>query len=150
MSSLLLIISLLLHFVAFYIIYSMFQQIQQLKNNQTTELTDVLESYLQDIKSENDRLQKEINARKNKTGKKSLLPKQNERNKKVESNYSNLDPTDLVDTINDSVETSLEARVIQLHNKGLSNTDIAKQLDCGKTEAELIIQFYREKNKKKT
>ncbi|MEM1506445.1 hypothetical protein RG959_24150, partial [Domibacillus sp. 8LH] len=42
----------------------------------------------------------------------------------------------------DQVEASLQSRILQLHHRGKSNTEIAKQLDCGKTEVELIIKLY--------
>lgn len=47
-----------------------------------------------------------------------------------------------VNEVNDSVESSLEGKVLQLYHQGLSIADIAKKLDCGITEAELIIRFH--------
>jgi len=46
----------------------------------------------------------------------------------------------------DEVETSLEAQILQLHTNGETIDDIAKKLNCGKTEAEIIIKMHQKKS----
>ncbi|MDY0396397.1 hypothetical protein RWE15_21250 [Virgibacillus halophilus] len=37
---------------------------------------------------------------------------------------------------------STEAKILQLHQQGKQTEEIAKELGCGKTEAELVIKFH--------
>lgn len=150
MSSLLLIFSLLLHLVAFYIIFNMYNQLQQLKASDVNEITEILDHYLQDIKRENELLKNEWKLNNDKEENNSFTGMKSRKNEKSVIEDSNelesiSEMIQNIDAINDYMETSLDARVLQLHKKGIPINDIAKQLQCGKTEAELIIKFYEEK-----
>src|SRR5690625_6659662 len=46
----------------------------------------------------------------------------------------------------DSIETSLQAKILQLSHQGYDADEIAGKLNCGKTEAALIIKL-QEKNR---
>lgn len=148
MVSFLLIISFLLHILSLFAIYQLFKQQQSGgKESDSQEVMEVLEIYLGEVKEENNRLQ-------------SLLEKQKQQldglneesegvsnqvfkeNTKTEPAFSNLD--NLIEDIPEyQVDASLESRVLQLHSKGKTIEEIAKTLDCGKTEAELIIKLYQ-------
>jgi DNA-binding NarL/FixJ family response regulator len=146
MESFLLIISFLLHLVTLTIIFQFFKQRSQPKSGtQTEELVTLLETYLQEVKEENDRLQEAISSEKDKA---TSVPK-GVSNEPVRSqandDYSeqeNSSYTPPAPIEEDQVEASLQSRILQLHHRGKSNTEIAKQLDCGKTEVELIIKLY--------
>ncbi|UFU01052.1 hypothetical protein KO561_09005 [Radiobacillus kanasensis] len=48
-------------------------------------------------------------------------------------------PTEL--PMEDIVEQSLQSKVYQLHDQGYTVEEIAKRLDCGKTEVDLMLKF---------
>lgn len=107
-----------------------------------------METYLQEIKEENNRLQALINNSHQLKSSNTTNKEDNIRqpvNQKIEEANNNLnymnDFSFFDNNINDTIEASLEAKVLQLHNEGLSITDIARKLHCGKTEAELIINL---------
>ncbi|MFD1171895.1 DUF6115 domain-containing protein [Oceanobacillus picturae] len=146
MESFLLIISFLLHIVTLAIIFQLFRQRSQPKSDtQTEELVTLLETYLQEVKEENDRLQEAISSEEDKA---TSVPKgvayepvrsqaNYDYSKQENSSYTPPAPIE-----EDQVEASLQSRILQLHHRGKSNTEIAKQLNCGKTEVELIIKLY--------
>jgi len=149
MLSFLLIISFLLHIIVLVAVYYLFQQIQLLKQDNTKELTDLFETYLKEIRRENRRLESKID----------ISTFSNERNEKpnklkdvTEENipiFDENDKTELkIDTIHDQFETSLDAKILQLYHQGMEVTEIAQTLNCGKTEAALIINLYNKKNQK--
>lgn len=43
------------------------------------------------------------------------------------------------------IQPSLEARVFSLYDQGLSTEEIARKLDCGRTEVELMLKFHPRK-----
>lgn len=113
---------------------------ESLKNLDSRETLELMETYLQEIKVENDRLHELIT--KNQFEESRNIKAENEelgKNDKVLKNTNNFPVLD--DNINDTVEASLEAKVLQLHDQGLSITEIARKLHCGKTETELIINL---------
>lgn len=141
MVSFLLIISFLLHIISIYAIYMLNKQLQ--KKEDTNEIAQLFEEYLQEIKKENDRLQNDLIRY---THNKSAKPIEAVEKEKKVGNLVMNDAEDKwlknVNEVNDSVESSLEGKVLQLYHQGLSIADIAKKLDCGITEAELIIRFH--------
>jgi len=145
-----LIISFLLHIVLLIAVYYLFQQIQSLKQDNAKELTDLFETYLREIRSENRRLESEIGSE-TLQPKQIKVPKKNVPNIIKETDITNIaevdDPVLKTDTIDDTFETSLEAQILQLYHQGIEVTEIAQKLNCGKTEAALIINIY---NKKKS
>jgi len=147
MVSLLLIISFLLHLISIYAIYQLFQQKQALNRNDADELAELFESYLQEIKVENEQLQK--NLERNNSAESAVQPEQP---KKPGPNHVSLN-NQLSDEFQlpefdsqDHVEASMESKVLQLYSKGLSTSDIAQKLNCGNTEVELIIKLHKKNN----
>src|SRR5690625_4271440 len=149
MQSFLFIISFLLHIIVLVAVYYLFQQIQLLKQDNKKELTDLFETYLKEIRSENRRLESKIE---NNT----ISKKQNEQLDEPEDiteedvpNFNeNETPSIKTNTIHDQFETSLDAKILQLHHQDMEVSEIAHTLNCGKTEAELLINLYNKKNQK--
>ncbi len=151
MASFLLIISFLLHIIVLIAVYYLFQQIQLLKQDNTKELTDLFETYLREIRIENRRLESEIDSaapqtEQIKNQKKNVIHIQNEDS--IMNEVDSEEVTLTTDTIDDTFETSLEAKILQLHHQGIEVTEIAQMLNCGKTEAALIINLYQKRNHK--
>lgn len=143
MLSFILTISFLLHVILFIIIYYLFQQIQSLKQVNTTEVTDLFEQYLQEIRQENRRLETNVTSDKSQKlqeNKIDPIPRTIPDVQRPETIKENkyIPPTP---AINDHFEASLEAQILQLHHQGDSVEKIAQKLDCGKTEAALVIKF---------
>ncbi|MBP1968076.1 DNA-binding NarL/FixJ family response regulator [Virgibacillus natechei] len=143
MVSFVLIISFLLHIITLVVIYQFFKQIQTLKqtdSNDNDDIVELFEVYLQEFKDENKRLQDE------------LLKDMSARNTDIDNidmelettaeNKSHHEHTPPEYEAVDRVEASLQARILQLYHKGLSETEIAQKLDCGKTEVALIIKLH--------
>lgn len=147
MLSFLVTVSFLLHVIFFIIIYYLFQQIQSLKQVKTKEVTDLFEHYLQEIKQENRRLETKVTSNHSYDLHKDMVqPAPNtiphERNSAIINEEKHILPTE---AINDHYEASLEAQILQLHDQGNPIEEIAKKLDCGKTEAALVIKFSERK-----
>ncbi|UJL47957.1 hypothetical protein KFZ58_08950 [Virgibacillus sp. NKC19-16] len=137
MISFVLIISFLLHIVSFLAIYQLFKQIQQLKQTNSGEIIELLDVYLQEIKDENRLLQEELSSK----AKEGEPPEVIQTARKTEEEPTNeYLPTEM--QANDRVETSLQARILKLHNEGFQEAEIARKLNCGKTEAALIIKLH--------
>ncbi|MEC5422666.1 hypothetical protein QGM71_04050 [Virgibacillus sp. C22-A2] len=150
MVSFILIISFLLHIIALTAIFQLKKQVEQFqKPEDTNDILEVFETYLQEIKEENKRLQEDLLK---KTPKEysdmndvSHLSVANDTTtanhpSSTEKPYETILPEDDKD---DTVESSLQAHILQLHNKGLPTSEIAQRLNCGKTEAELTIKLYK-------
>lgn len=143
MISLLLIISFLLHIIAIFGIYQLYKQLQVVKQEDSSDVIELFETYLQEIKDENNRLQVELSGKVSQE--KTESPQQPEMyNKKQTTSenekVSNYKPPE--NQMDDSVEASLQARILQLYNEGLQETEIAQKLNCGKTEVALIIKLH--------
>ncbi len=152
MVSFLLIISFLLHLITLAAIFQLVKKIQASESDTASdEIVQALERSLAEIKEENNRLQalldhKEplIDKKKNesKIKKESTSEKQmvSVKNEKTNGDIDRLLGTDA----GYKVEASLESRVLQLYAAGKNVEEIAKTLNCGKTEAELIIKLYNQ------
>jgi DNA-binding NarL/FixJ family response regulator len=143
MISFILIISFLLHMITFAAIYQILKQMQTIKQSNTSDIQEVLEIYLKEIREENNRLQKAVSG------------EHSHERKQPAQTADNLDFT-IDNTIpeenqiyenekKDYMETSQHSRILQLYDKGLSESEIAQKLNCGKTEAALIIKLYGKK-----
>lgn len=149
MVSLLLIISFLLHIIALFSIYQLFKQLHAEKQQDNPqEIMEILEVYLEEIKQENNELKNLLKQDKSaeeeiEAPKKEIIVEKTEKKQELKGNHeSGLDG--LLDELPGyQVDASLESRVLQLHSTGKSIEEIAKTLDCGKTEAELIIKLYQ-------
>lgn len=140
----LMIISFLLHIILLASIYYLFQQIQSLKQEHTKEVTDLFEMYLQEIKAENNRLENEIPLQKPSNKQEPVIEPTPIRMVRQENEAEAVEEIQYMpqtNTVNDHHETSLEAQILQLYHLGLSADDIAKKLNCGKTEAALVIKI---------
>lgn len=123
-----------MHLVALVAIFQLFKQVQFLKKDSSQDVMELLETYLEEIKEENRFLEKEIGKPINKTA----SPVNAEAEQKEE--VSEYIPEDA--EVEDDSETSLQAKILQLYDQGITVEDIARQLNCGKTEAELVIKLH--------
>lgn len=96
----------------------------------------ILDSYMEEIRRENDKLQNLIEQSEDKT----------EHEHKIEYPSTPVYNPPMIpseEKTEDQVETSLTAKILSLAEKGFAAEEIAKKLQCGKTEAELILKFHR-------
>src|SRR5690625_186853 len=140
MTSFMLTISFILHVILIGTIYYLFIQISEIKKNHSHEMTQVFERYLNKIKEENIRLETKLD------NSQATEPYDNKIELDDVQQQTSDHPNIHIESNDDRLETSIQANVLQLHNKGLSIEQIAKRLNCGKTEAELIINLYEQKN----
>ncbi len=138
MTSLLLIISFLLHLITLAAIFQLYKQVQFLKKDSSQDIMELLETYLEEIKEENRFLEREIGKpTSNTVSSANAEAGQKEEQKEEVSEYI---PEDA--EVEDDSETSLQAKILQLYDRGVTVEDIARQLNCGKTEAELVIKLH--------
>ena len=152
MVSFLLIISFLLHILALFAIFQLFQQLQTYKKqDDSQEVMELLEIHLQEMKEENNRLQTLLEKNVDKGHQEQQSTEEPERNsnketKQFDAGSEALDLDYLLDESPASqVDASLESRVLQLHANGMKIENIARTLNCGNTEVELIIKLYEKK-----
>lgn len=154
MSTLLWMISFLLHGISILAIYLLLKDRQNAEGNKQTE--KILKETLAEIQRENRTLQSLL-AEKKQPDKKpfkneelkpeSLKPQTGNKEKETQAEMELPDfEISQSAAYQDEVETSLEAKVLQLHTNGETIDDIAKKLNCGKTEAEIIIKMYQKKS----
>lgn len=151
MSTLLWMISFLLHGISILAIYLLLKDKQRSGGNEQTE--NMMKETLEEIRRENKRLQnllEESNQQDNYKEETKQAPlisaEQNPEPSEIEAQeVSNVDAFQTVN-YQDEVETSLEAKILQLHAKGETTDSIAKKLNCGKTEAEIIIKLHQKKS----
>jgi len=136
-------ISLLLHSIAFFLIFHLIKRINTFKQTNIDEIQKLFEQYLEAFKKENDRLQEHIFS-KNQSFQQ-ILTETSHSNKYADENVDdhNYSILSSVEDMDDSYETSLQSQILQLYDQGYSEEDIAKQLNCGKTEVELIVKFHQ-------
>lgn len=99
---------------------------------ETSEIDALLAAYIDEIKQENIRLQQQLitlNKRENVETDQIQLVKKEEK----DVPYNNEQQ--------DEMTTSLQAKILQLHSQGHTASEIAQQLNCGKTEVALTIKF---------
>lgn len=139
MLTFILMVSFLIHIILFIVIYYLFAQIQLLKKGHSKEIEDLFDRYLQEIKQENIRLE-------NSFSEKGLgNDQQPVADKEIKAARENVMATNTyspqIDIVNDQFESSLESQILQLYDQGMTAEEIAKKLDCGKTEAALVIKI---------
>ncbi|BAC13541.1 hypothetical conserved protein [Oceanobacillus iheyensis HTE831] len=150
MSSLLWIVSFLLHMIALLAIYKLLQQVQHLKQQSISEsnMDSKLKQYIEEIKQENRSLEAYMyKGRTNQKQQDDYIHEESEETKIVDPQTVQQDDQSKEDywseDAEDTVEASLDARVLQLYNQGKSIDEIASELKCGKTEAEIIIKLHQ-------
>jgi len=147
MISILLIISFLLHLIFLVIIYQLYQQIGDLRSERSRDTEVLLSRFLDEIKQENRQLQQQLQQSNKKEqnattiqAQAEYVPKQEMADGKERTN-DHFDFPPIPIATEDKVETSIESQVFQMHQKGISTETIARQLNRGKTEVELLIKL---------
>ncbi|SDL73359.1 DUF6115 domain-containing protein [Sediminibacillus halophilus] len=168
MLTFLLFISLLLHIFTFIAIRLLFQKLQQsgnggqVKTDSLQQSEEMLSAFLHEIREENDRLLKELDDHSSKNKQtaqknsnegggsafvkaeqtppyKQSYRKHHTSGKAEDSEYVPPIP----EVQQDTVEESVTAKVYSLYDQGYTVDEIAKKLDKGKTEVELMVKFHR-------
>ncbi|MBM7572050.1 hypothetical protein JOC48_002553 [Aquibacillus albus] len=154
----------MLHVITFIILKTMNDKLKLLGDMEEKytenkkELEDLLAVYLLEIKDENDRLVSSLRHNK---------PLTNSQSEKVETeastkserstipiayNNKSVQPSaensttytpPLSNQEQDTLEQSISAKVYALYDQGETIESIARKLDCGKTEVELMLKFNR-------
>lgn len=154
MTSLLLIVSFLLHAVLLIAIYQLYQQLQQMKQTKENESQQIVQQFIAEIKEENKHLQAQITAQYASPDVHENQQLKDESNMTSHSTTSRTIPTEqeksmkhidsiieLTDNKHEQTEVSFEGKVLQLYQQGFDVDQIAKQLNSGRTEVDLIIKL---------
>src|SRR5699024_11546803 len=117
--------------------------INTIKQTNNNEIHKLFEQYLEAFNKENDRFQEHIFSKYQSF--QQILTETSHSNKYADENVDdhNYSILSSVEDMDDSYETSLQSQILQLYDQGYSEEDIAKQLNCGKTEVELIVKFHQ-------
>src|SRR5699024_10089507 len=136
MTSLLLIVSFLLHAVLLIAIYQLYQQLQQMKQTKENESQQIVQQFIAEIKEENKHLQAQITAQ-------YASPDVNENKQlKDKSNMTYQSTTNsTIPTQQQKKKVYFEGNVHQLYQQGFDVDQITKQLNSGRTEVDLIIKL---------
>ncbi|GAE91597.1 hypothetical protein JCM21714_550 [Gracilibacillus boraciitolerans JCM 21714] len=154
----LLFISFMIHVITFIIIRQLKNRQDELTtvednvNQQVRNVEDTLAIYLVELKEENDRFMQQFeridsteanneetdNHKKEYT--KSVSPPLQQPQQEPE-----YQPISTIGMEKDTVENSTTATILHLHDKGYTIDEIAKKLDKGKTEVELLLKFQQKK-----
>ncbi|RNA69566.1 DUF6115 domain-containing protein [Alteribacter keqinensis] len=151
-----LMISVMLHLLSFYLIILLFQR-QKLKgetSGQTAarDIEDLLLAYTTEMKENNEALVKELQDKSRNVSTESLRPARKEISnpkpadtisEKQVSGESDYKPPAVAREPQEKIETSQTAQVLSLSNQGFSIEDIARKLNMGKGEVELFLKFYK-------
>lgn len=147
MTTYLLTISIVLHFITFLILILVVKKVrntldyEQLER-QKREIEDLLAFYSVELKEENERFLEQL-----------LKANENERSEESIEEHVEEDPTNSIQTVEEKQKTphppvaekayepSLEAQVLQLHHQGYDAKEIAKMLNKGHGEIELLLKF---------
>lgn len=158
MQTLLILFSLFLHGVAFLIIryqsvkMSQVQKKAELLRNQSNEMEELLSTYLYEIKEENDRFLAMMKTEQGLPPLKSVKPTNSVLNayKKDVNDWNGENKSCSSSSIEEEAgkvsENSPIVEALNMHNSGVSTESIAKKLNCGKTEVELMLKFNRKDN----
>ncbi|MBU9714525.1 DUF6115 domain-containing protein [Evansella tamaricis] len=162
----LLVISFIFHFISIYLIVLLFQRQKKQDpkdhERELKELEDLLLSFTTEMKENNEKLiqslssmekkpqgdlggikSKNENVQENSLLERDMGEKRNDKSSRLEdSKYDDYEPP--VPEIEDSqVNPSTTAQVLSLHRKGYNVQEIAKALNVGAGEVELLIKFYK-------
>ncbi|WP_216827962.1 DUF6115 domain-containing protein [Alkalihalobacterium elongatum] len=156
--------SLVLHLLTFLWIVTLLQKINNQQAPQIDEekikreIEDLLVAYTAEIKEENERVLEQIKLSKQKASQAIIENKQPFLNRKdavvfkteeqsIPSNthtvYGGYVPPEIKSDETDMYVQSTTAQVLSLSKQGLSTDEIAKKLNLGKGEVELMIKFYQ-------
>jgi len=143
--TIILFLSFILHIITFSIIYHLYKKVKQVESTNPNEIMDLLQFYLDEIKEENKQFKSnfDINySRVNEAKIENIAPLENQSNIPYEQEQKEF-PLDIETNIDDRVEASLEAKVLHLYYQNTDTSEIARILNCGKTEVDLIIKFHK-------
>ncbi|MEJ8776897.1 DUF6115 domain-containing protein [Pseudogracilibacillus sp. ICA-222130] len=156
MTSFLWMISFLLHIILMYAVYSLFKQVQAEKNARKEEIESLLTEFMHVLHEENNHL---IQLLKQEDGVKEAREKATYRTDTVQEDHTMEEQKTgeklkedirfgsllqkMIEKEQDKVETSSEARMIQMYQAGKSIEEIARAFDRGKTEVELIVKLHK-------
>ena len=125
MVSLLLIISFILHIIFFIALYYLYQQLKKKKMIEEKAIEQLLARFLQEIKLENEQLQKQLKEETTSTIK-TVEKKHSSANTKI---YK---PSDLSIRISekpkDKIETSMTGEILNLYHQGVHIEEIARKI----------------------
>lgn len=169
MTSFLLLLSFLIHLLVLITIYHLYEKSKRTKNEQTEQLQKMLNDFMHDIRVENNKLEEkiyenELPKRVTSNNHPSSLSRTHEpiQSKKTDaSSYDDveIDALGMNDTETksdfashlakashtqekeDIIETSIESQMMRLAQEGKSVDEIAKKLNRGKTEVELMLKW---------
>lgn len=149
MTSFLLLLSFLIHLILFISLYHLYERIKRDKDEQAEQIKEMLANFMNDIRHENNKLEQKIHESKLKQHinneytpptPKDLKDEQQSKGE-IESTTPYAKPKRQQKQVEDVIETTLEGQVLQLAHEGKSIDEIAKQLNRGKTEVELLIKL---------
>ncbi|WP_208592541.1 DUF6115 domain-containing protein [Gracilibacillus suaedae] len=154
----LLLFSFIIHIVTFVIIRQLklkqdtLAGVEDNVNQQVKNIEDTLAVYLIELKEENEKFVQQVGQFNSDTSDQhSHNQMQNEVRKSVEEVNTPKQTTkeyqaiSHVEQVEDVVERSTTASVLHLNEKGYTVDEIAKELDKGKTEVELLLKFQQKK-----
>ncbi|OIJ13137.1 hypothetical protein BKP37_11560 [Anaerobacillus alkalilacustris] len=163
----LLAVSFLLHLVSFYLIIVLIQKTNSKKDLTETnelesikrEIEDLLISYTTEMKEENEKLLSDIERKRITKGVSELTIKSNDYKDDLHVNSSAphiqknvlqkvIEEDDaytppLVSVTEDSLEQSNTAKVLSFAKQGYTSKEIAKKLNMGDGEVELLLKFHK-------
>lgn len=141
-------ISLLLNAVCIYFIYLLWKKIDENHKNaeSTNHIEEMLELFSQEMRYENEQLYKLISdfSSKNEQDKREIQENTNEIGiEAINSMALKNENNDQIDEVHNQSETKTDTnKVIILAKQGYNAEQIAKMLDRGKGEVELLLKFY--------
>ncbi|GAA5415132.1 hypothetical protein Pryu01_00156 [Paraliobacillus ryukyuensis] len=168
---LLLFISFIIHIITFIYIKTVrngtitAEEMSQQQEEQRKEIQELLAVYLVEIREENEKLIEVLEDKpnqktkhplytQNKTEEKpsasqdtnredssSFLSKDDSQKSANQKSATNDYQPPSIEQVEDTFVPSLSAQVLSLYSKGESIESIARKLDCGKTEVELMVKF---------
>jgi len=155
MVPILFLISFSIHIALLIVTWRLVHQVKTLKNNQPEAIMDIFETYLEEIKAENRKLQSgspNKQSHLNNTAKQKKKTSAEEHQIQEASNTETTGSAEKVQTeekndvesYKSDVSLSFEANVLHLYSQGLTVEEIAKRLNRGKTEVMLTVKFYNE------
>lgn len=146
MTSLLLLVSFLIHLILFIALYHLYQRVSQDKQEQhiqSERIEQLLMSFLEEIRLENEKLDEKISRPSFQQNKAFTETNKQDNYKNKVNDYHSLDSKTL--HVNkdrqDQVETSFEGQTLQLYNEGYSIDEIAQKLKRGKREVQLLLKM---------
>jgi len=160
----LLLISFILHVITFVFIRQLKVELDKSKQDkehldkQQKEIEELLAVYLLEIREENEKLLEAIDQ--NNQRPKNTITEEKKADDILSKPEKKLEPKESIEperyqdyqpiepnVQEDTVEQSLAAQVLSLHEKGVQPEAIAQQLNRGKREVELFIRFHNNQTK---